>query len=59
MLFGTIPFKAQNMADLEKLIVSCNYKVSDTISVEAKDLLHKILEVSPKKRYKIHEILSH
>ena len=59
MLFGTIPFKANNMEDLHNLIVNGRYTIGEGISIEAKNLLSKILEVDPKKRLTIPEILSH
>jgi serine/threonine protein kinase len=59
MLFGTIPFKANNMTDLHNMIVKGKYKIDDTISDRAKNLLSKILEVDPKKRFTISQILSH
>ena len=39
MLYGTVPFKANNMNDLHKLIMKGKYTLKDDISDEARDLL--------------------
>jgi hypothetical protein len=39
MLYGTVPFKANNMSELQKLILKAKYTLKDEISEEAKDLL--------------------
>ena len=59
MLYGTVPFKAGNMGELHKLIMKGKYKLKPTISNDAQDLLKKILEVDPKKRLTIPQILCH
>ena len=35
MLYGTVPFKANNMSELQKLIVKAKYTLKDDISEEA------------------------
>jgi len=35
MLYGTVPFKANTMTDLHKLILKGKYALEDTISEEA------------------------
>jgi len=35
MLYGTVPFKAQNMTDLHKLIMKAKYTLKDDISEES------------------------
>jgi len=37
MLYGTVPFKANNMGDLHKLIMKARYNLKDEIS-ECKDV---------------------
>jgi serine/threonine protein kinase len=59
MLYGTVPFKASTMDELHDLILKGKYTLGDGISAEAKDLINHILELDPKKRYKIPEILAH
>lgn len=39
MLYGTVPFKANNMNDLHKLIMKGKYTLKDDISEESRDLL--------------------
>ena len=59
MLSGTVPFKGNNLKDLHDLIITGNYKEVKNISREAEDLIKSILEVDPKKRIKIDDILNH
>lgn len=53
MLYGTVPFKANNMSDLHKLIIKAKYTLKEDISKEAQDLITKLLEPVPGKRYTI------
>ena len=59
MLFGTVPFKASNMSDLHQLILKAKYTLKEPVSKEAADLIKKLLEVDPKKRYGIRQVLQH
>lgn len=59
MLYGTVPFRAQNMNDLHDMIIKAKYTLKPEISEEARDLLRGILEVDPKKRLTISQILAH
>lgn len=59
MLYGTVPFKANNMSDLHKLILKAKYTLKEEISEIAKDLLKKLLEPNVQKRLTINEILVH
>jgi len=59
MLYGTVPFKANNMKDLHKLITKGKYVLKEGISEEAKDLLKKMLEIDPRKRIPISAIFRH
>jgi len=53
MLYGTVPFKANNMSELQSIIMKAQYTLKDDISEEARDLLRGLLEKDPKKRLKI------
>ena len=59
MLSGTVPFKANNLNDLQNLIMSGTFKEISDISKESNDLLHKLLQVNPKKRITIDEAMNH
>ena len=59
MLYGTVPFKANEMKDLHKLIMKGKYNLKEGISIEAKDLLRRMLECNPYDRITIPEILEH
>ena len=60
MLFGTVPFKATNMAELQKQIikVDCSWGQPGEISAPALSLLQRILEVDPNKRLTPQQIMS-
>lgn len=57
MLYGTVPFKANNMTELQKLIMKAKYTLKDDVSGEARDLLKSLMEKDPEKRIKIPQIL--
>ena len=59
MLYGTVPFKANNMEELHKLIVKGKYTLKEDISAEARNLLRGLLEVNPEKRLTIKQIYQH
>lgn len=59
MLYGTVPFRAQNMHDLHDMIVKAKYSLKSDISDTARDLMKKILEPDPRKRLTIPEIFAH
>lgn len=59
MLYGTVPFKANNMSDLHKLIIKARYTLKDDISAEARSLIKGMLEKDPKKRFNAEKILAH
>ena len=59
MLSGTVPFKANQLKDLHKMILKGNYKKINGISSNAQDLIDKLLEVDPKKRISIEGIFKH
>lgn len=59
MLYGTVPFKANNMNDLHKLIMKAKYTLKDDITEEARDLLKNLLERDPRKRFAVTDIMAH
>lgn len=59
MLYGTVPFKANNMSDLQKMIRKARYTLKDDISEDARDLLKGLLETDPTMRLSIGQILEH
>jgi len=59
MLYGTVPFKASNMSELQQIIMKAKYTLKDDISADSRDLLKKLLEKDPEKRITIKDILSH
>lgn len=59
MLYGSVPFKANNMEELHTMIMTGNYTLKDDTSAEARDLLRGMLEKNPKKRSPVSDILKH
>ena len=59
MVSGFFPFTGINESQLHKNILSGKFPKIQNISNNLNDLISKILEVDPKKRIKIDEILSH
>ena len=59
MLYGTVPFKASNMTDLQKQIVKGKTTFKEEISEDAMDLLKSILTLDPVKRASSSKILNH
>jgi MAP/microtubule affinity-regulating kinase len=59
MLGGTVPFQSNNLNDLQNMIMTGNFKEISDLSKESNDLLHKLLNVNPKKRITIDEALNH
>lgn len=59
MLYGNFPFRANNVDDLEKLILAGKYTLPPEISEEARDLLTKLLCQDPDRRITVPEIYSH
>jgi len=59
ILYGKVPFKANNMRDLNKVIMKGSYTLKEGISLEAKNLLTRMLEPNPRKRITTSEILKH
>ena len=59
MLYGTVPCKANNMTELQQIIMKADYKLKDDISTEARDLLTGLLDPEPESRSTVADILSH
>jgi serine/threonine protein kinase len=59
MLSGTVPFKATNMTDLHRIILSGSYAPIKDISADAVDLLKGILDTDPRKRLTVEQVLAH
>ena len=59
MLGGVQPFKANSILELEKIIMSGDYKELEDVSKEANKLIKGMLQVNPKKRFRIDDILGH
>lgn len=59
MLCGYLPFEDQNTPKLYEKILKGEFAIPNHVSKEAKDLLHKLLTVDPKKRINISNIKDH
>ena len=59
MICGYLPFEDPNTAMLYKKILNADYEIPNFVSSEARDLIKKILNTDPEKRYKINDIRKH
>ena len=59
MLSGSQPFRANSIKDLEKIVVQGKFEEIEEVSQEANDLISEMLQVDPKKRITIDNILKH
>ena len=59
MLSGVQPFRANSIKDLEKIVLKGNYEEIEDVSKEANNLISEMLQVDPKKRINIENILKH
>lgn len=59
MLCGTVPFKAQNLEDLHKLILKGDFTFPNELTKEAQALVRGMIKLEPKERLTIPQILSH
>ncbi|UXI17795.1 G protein pathway suppressor 1 [Sarcoptes scabiei] len=50
---GTMPFRAQNIVSLKKLIIDCRYDIPNYVSVECCQLIAGFLQTDPLKRYNL------
>ena len=59
MICGYLPFEDSNTSQLYKKILTADYKCPKWISIEAQDLLRKILNTDPEKRFTVEMIRNH
>lgn len=63
LLSGTLPFKAKEKQECMNLIIAARYSMEggiwDLVSVDAKNLLMRMMEKSPKKRISAYEAFQH
>jgi serine/threonine protein kinase len=59
MLCGSLPFNGNNLKELQKVIKVGKYKPIEDISKEAMNLIDGMLQIDPKKRLTINQILAH
>jgi 5'-AMP-activated protein kinase catalytic alpha subunit len=59
LICGYLPFEDPNTHQLYKKILSGEFKIPKSLSTESADLLHKILNTDPEKRYHIADIRKH
>ncbi|KAG6619588.1 CAMK/CAMKL/AMPK protein kinase [Phytophthora cinnamomi] len=59
MVCGFLPFEDSNTNLLYKKILSANYKMPTFLSANAQDLIRRILETDPEKRYTVDKIRQH
>ena len=59
MVGGVQPFKANNLKELQKVVISGKFERLENVSNELNDLINGMLIVDPKKRMNINQILNH
>ena len=59
MLYGSVPFKANNMNELHSLIIKGKYTLKEDISADSRELLRGLLEKDPSKRLTTAQVLNH
>jgi len=59
MLCGYLPFEDPNTTELYKKILKGDFELPNFLSNNAKDMLKRILNTDPKKRYNIEQIRKH
>ncbi len=59
MLSGTVPFKGNDLHELHDLIMIGKFNTINDISYDAQHLIKCLLEIDPKKRITINNILNH
>lgn len=59
MICGYLPFEDPDTSSLYKKILAGEYKIPKFVSNESKDLIKKILNTDPSKRYNLEQIRSH
>lgn len=59
MTCGYLPFEDPNTSKLYKKILNCDYLMPPFISKQNKDLIKKVLNTDPQKRFTIPDIRNH
>jgi 5'-AMP-activated protein kinase, catalytic alpha subunit len=59
MTVGYLPFEDKDTNKLYKKILGCDYLIPGFVSANAKDLMKKILQVTPEKRCSLDDIKRH
>lgn len=59
MLCGTVPFKAQNLEDLHKLILKGEFAFPVELSEDAQQIVKGMIRLNPRERLTIPQILAH
>ncbi|EGR31917.1 protein kinase domain protein, partial [Ichthyophthirius multifiliis] len=59
LICGYLPFEDPNTSELYKKILAGNFNIPKFVSNEARDLLKKILNTDPEKRYNVQNIRDH
>lgn len=59
MTCGYLPFEDPNTSKLYKKILNCDYLIPGFISKASKDLIRKILNTDPTKRFNVNDIRTH
>ena len=59
LICGFLPFEDPDTSKLYKKILSGEFKIPSFVSKQATDLMHKVLNTDPEKRYRIPDIRSH
>ena len=59
MLSGIQPFRANSIKDLENIVLQGKFEEIEEVSPEANELIEQMLQVDPKKRITIENILKH
>lgn len=59
MVCGYLPFEDPNTSKLYKKILSASYHIPSFISTDCKDLMKRILNTDPDKRYTVDEVRNH
>ena len=59
MINGMVPFKAQSLKELHKLILTARYMLPESMSPQAKDLVSRMLQLVPSYRIPLEEALEH
>ena len=59
ILSGTVPFRAKTLPELHKLILRCKYDMPENISLNAQDLIRKMLNPIPHLRISLEDMKTH